>query len=94
MITRSMGDQLLKQYVNAQPHVQQVYAPKTNWNEQSRSSFIIIACDGLWDVMSDRQAVELVNKYSGDKEGVAQFLVDEGLKRGTTDNVTVIVAYL
>ncbi|KAL9180216.1 hypothetical protein ACHAXT_008186 [Thalassiosira profunda] len=61
--------------------------------------FLIVACDGLWDVMEDQEAVDLVRKFVGAKgskarEEVAQFLIDESLRRGSTDNVTVIVYWL
>lgn len=56
--------------------------------------FLIVACDGLWDVLSDQQAVNLVHGFRGERGDVAKFLVEEALRRGTTDNVTVIVAYL
>mmetsp|Transcript_35551 Transcript_35551/g.51948 ORF Transcript_35551/g.51948 Transcript_35551/m.51948 type:complete len:315 (+) Transcript_35551:167-1111(+) len=71
--------------------------------------FIIIACDGLWDVIMDQEAVDMVRKFvestSKNKrgkeqhqriigEGAAQLLVNEALKRGSTDNITVVVSWL
>ena len=58
------------------------------------SSFVILACDGLWDVMSDQEAVDAVREFEGEKRDVAEKLVQEGLTRGSTDNLTVIVAWL
>lgn len=60
----------------------------------NRNKFLIIACDGLWDVFSDAEAVALVNAYKGKKEDVAQHLIQHSLQRGTTDNVTVVVVWL
>jgi serine/threonine protein phosphatase PrpC len=54
----------------------------------------IKGCDGLWDVMSDQQAVDLCLKYQEDKQNMSKYLVDEAIRRGTTDNVTVVVAWL
>ncbi|KAL3823751.1 hypothetical protein ACHAXA_004844 [Cyclostephanos tholiformis] len=68
--------------------------------------FLIVACDGLWDVMSDQEAVDLVRDHrhrerlrarvdddddddDGGK-GAASFLVEEALRRGSMDNITVI----
>ena len=64
-------------------------------------TFIIIACDGVWDVMTDEEAVALVREYVGSGGGAgsksaraAKHLVDTALERGTTDNVTALVVFL
>jgi serine/threonine protein phosphatase PrpC len=85
-ITRSIGDSMVKPYVIAHPHVETT--------QVSSSSVCIVACDGLWDVMSDEEAVRFVREYKGDPSNVASSLVQESLKKGTTDNVTAIVAWM
>ena len=70
---------------------------------------MIVACDGLWDVVSDQQAVELVNEclqelqpaaWQLDSEGRSQaevlalMLIEEALARGSCDNVSCIVIFL
>jgi serine/threonine protein phosphatase PrpC len=50
--------------------------------------------DGLWDVFEDQQAVDMVWKYQDDKENMAKRLINEALTRGSTDNITVVVAWL
>jgi serine/threonine protein phosphatase PrpC len=84
-VTRSLGDAMVKPYVIAQPHV--------DYTRVSTGAMCIVACDGLWDVMSDEEAVKFVRKYSHDPSNVASALVQEALQRGTTDNVTAIVAW-
>ncbi|CAI9777929.1 unnamed protein product [Fraxinus pennsylvanica] len=57
--------------------------------------FIIIGCDGLWDVMSSQCAVTIVRKelmLHNDPDKCSRELVREALKRNTCDNLTVIVA--
>lgn len=88
-VTRSLGDQLLKEYVIAEPSVTETCVPV-----EQNCSFVIIACDGLWDVLSDEEAVDIVRNFGGDKQNVADCLVQEGLTRGTSDNLTCIVAWL
>lgn len=65
--------------------------------------FLIVACDGLWDVMEDQDAVDLVRNYTQkiglknrqqNQKEVASFLVDEALRRGSSDNITVVVYWL
>jgi serine/threonine protein phosphatase PrpC len=63
----------------------------------SRGDFVIVACDGLWDVMDDQTAVNVVLMHLQNgvpPQHVAQCLVDEALRRGTTDNVSAMVVFL
>nr|DAD41848.1 TPA_asm: hypothetical protein HUJ06_016171 [Nelumbo nucifera] len=56
--------------------------------------FLIIGCDGLWDVMSSQCAVTIVRKelmIHNDPERCSRELVREALKRNTCDNLTVVV---
>jgi serine/threonine protein phosphatase PrpC len=77
----------------------------TNNNNVSTShpytngEFLIVACDGLWDVMEDDEAVDAVRAHvakNGPKSrtDVATILVNEALERGSTDNITVVVYWL
>jgi len=52
--------------------------------------FLILACDGLWDVMTNAKAVEIVDKY-GDPVRAAAALRDYAFLLGSTDNISVIV---
>jgi serine/threonine protein phosphatase PrpC len=96
-ISRSLGDQSLKPYVVARPCIHQETVRVSDG-----TSFLIIACDGFWDVVSDTQAGQLVRQYllfnqdeeDAAKESVAEFLVQVALQYGTTDNVTIVVAWL
>lgn len=92
-LTRSLGDHLLKRYVIAHPYVRQESLDLSTATAE-KPSFLILACDGLFDVLSDQAAVNLVLNYSGEKSDVANHLVEEALRRGTTDNVTAIVVWL
>ena len=61
--------------------------------------FLIVACDGLWDVMEDDEAVDTVRDHVAQnglasRTEVASILVNEALERGSTDNITVIVKWL
>ncbi|CEL95824.1 unnamed protein product [Vitrella brassicaformis CCMP3155] len=69
--------------------------------------FMIVACDGLWDVIDDQTACNLVMEGLEElkkvlpnldirmmSEIVSRMLVEEALVRGTSDNVTVLVVFL
>lgn len=56
--------------------------------------FLIMGCDGLWDVMSSQCAVTMVRKelmQHNDPERCSKVLVKEALQRNTCDNLTVVV---
>ncbi|KAL0561788.1 hypothetical protein IC582_002231 [Cucumis melo] len=56
--------------------------------------FLIIACDGIWDVMSSQQAVNVVRQglqRHDDPERCARDLVLQALRLDSFDNLTVVV---
>lgn len=57
--------------------------------------FIIMACDGLWDVIETQEAVTLVRKYLDElkltRRQACEKLVDMALRLGSTDNVTAML---
>jgi serine/threonine protein phosphatase PrpC len=71
---------------------------KTN-NTTSRSSavvdeFIVLACDGVWDVMTSQQAINFVRRrlfVHRDVRRAASELVDKALRLSSIDNVSVVV---
>jgi len=89
-VTRSLGDHCMKEYVIAKPYTSET---SIDIRPETDISFIILACDGLWDVIKDQEAVDFVVDRIREKELVAKYLVEEALKRGSTDNITVSVAF-
>lgn len=86
-VSRSIGDRLLKPYVTAAPEV-------TRYTVSSKDAYLLIASDGLWDVLSNSEAASLL--MAAQKQGIkpqaaAQLLVQEALLRGSADNITVMV---
>jgi len=56
--------------------------------------FLIIGCDGLWDVMSSQFAVSMVRKElmaHNDPQRCSRELVQEALRRDCCDNLTAVV---
>ncbi len=61
---------------------------------EKRTDFIILACDGLWDVMSSDDAVRIVYhalERTRDLGRVCRYLVNLALRRGSRDNVTCMI---
>lgn len=80
--SRTFGDGAfkVKQIVTAEPDVRCKEI-------QPGDEFIIIASDGLWDVLSNQDACAIAARAGTAKEA-ARLLVEEALSRGTKDNVT------
>lgn len=61
---------------------------------QDQDEFIIIACDGLWDVMDSKLAVAFARRSlqtHNDVQRTCEELVAEALRRDSSDNVTAMV---
>ena len=88
MITRSLGDHLMKEFIINKPYI-------FNTKLEDDDNFLIVACDGLWDVIEDQQAVDflLENKELSCND-LAKRLVVKALESGSTDNLSVIVLKL
>ncbi|XWS31876.1 hypothetical protein CRYUN_Cryun23aG0113200 [Craigia yunnanensis] len=92
-VSRALGDWDMKfpkgssSPLIAEPEFRQVVLTEDD-------EFLIIGCDGIWDVMSSQHAVSLVRRglrRHDDPEQCARDLVMEALRRNTFDNLTVIV---
>ena len=60
----------------------------------SQDEFVLVASDGLWDVVSNEDAVALVHDTVKNPSMAAKRLVVEALARGSGDNVTAVVCFL
>ncbi|XAR56950.1 Phosphoprotein phosphatase [Bertholletia excelsa] len=92
-VTRALGDWYLKflsgsaSPLTAEPEIQQTMLTEDD-------EFLIVACDGIWDVMSNEYAISLVRRglrHHNDPEQCARELVNEALRLNTSDNLTAIV---
>jgi protein phosphatase PTC1 len=85
-VTRSLGDNYMKEYVTGAPYT-------TETDVDTNDEFVIIACDGLWDVCDDQTAVDLVREEP-DPQSAAQRLVDYALQHLSADNLSCMVVRL
>ncbi|KAB5556713.1 hypothetical protein DKX38_007622 [Salix brachista] len=92
-VARALGDWHIKgpkgskSPLSSEPEVEEI-------NLTEEDEFLILGCDGLWDVMSSQCAVTMVRKelmLHNDPEICSKALVTEALERNTCDNLTVLV---
>lgn len=86
-VSRSFGD-FDSKYITCIPDL---YKYKINKNDK----FFIVACDGLWDVMSNQDAVNLIlHFYNANKKiNIAKKLAEHAIKLGSADNITIIIIF-
>ncbi|KAG6400185.1 hypothetical protein SASPL_137010 [Salvia splendens] len=92
-VSRALGDWHMKRPkgsaspLSAEPELQDMLLGEDD-------EFLILGCDGLWEVMSSQCAVSMARKelmLHNDPEQCSRELVREALKRDTCDNLTVVV---
>ncbi|KAG7663024.1 MgPP2CL-1 [[Candida] subhashii] len=86
-VTRSLGDSYMKDLVIGKPFT-------TATEVTPDDEYIILACDGVWDVISDSKACSLVTELFSkgyDAHGAAKKLCQLAMDNSTTDNVTVMI---
>ncbi|KYQ92794.1 protein phosphatase 2C-related protein [Tieghemostelium lacteum] len=86
-VSRALGDHFLHPFVSCEPDI---HGP-INIDSHSKNQFMIMACDGLWDVMSDDEAVQMVLPLINDPESACIKLRQEAYNLGSTDNISIIV---
>jgi protein phosphatase PTC1 len=89
-VSRSFGDLAFAPRLSVEPFTSSVAL-------QSTDAVLIIACDGLWDVVTDQEAVDFVIRVcsrGADVDLAAQQLRDEALTRRSSDNISVMVSLL
>jgi len=86
-VSRAFGDIDLKKWgLCADPYISQTLLLPTD-------TFLIVACDGLWDVATDQQAVDVLIGETNPQK-MSEKLLYYALDHGTKDNVTIIVVNL
>ncbi|TGO57752.1 hypothetical protein BCON_0062g00220 [Botryotinia convoluta] len=83
-VTRALGDAYMKDLVTGHPYTTETVI------QPDSDEFIILACDGLWDVCSDQEAVDLV-RHQQDPVAAAKQLVEYALARFSTDNLSCMI---
>jgi serine/threonine protein phosphatase PrpC len=97
-VSRAFGDLDVLPYVT---HVPEIFNYKINIT----SKFIILGCDGVWDVLSSQDAVDFVikemiinsthkeNYHTHTLKNIAKKLGEYAIKKGSGDNISVIIMF-
>ena len=83
-VSRAFGDRSFKQFVIPDPDV------RRHEIDAAADECVILATDGLWDVVSNEDAVKIAHGIE-DAERAATKLCEVAYERGSFDNVSVIV---
>lgn len=85
-VSRSFGDRPLKRFVIPTPDVREEQL-------SPRDDCVILASDGVWDVISNQEAVTLVQGIP-DAQRAVRRLVEEAYSRGSLDNISAVILKL
>ena len=90
-LSRSIGDKYLAPWVIPDPEVKQFRISQHN-------RYVVLATDGLWDVVSNAETMKIVDSVLGAKKNrkqqireAANELLGLARSRGSQDNLTVLV---
>lgn len=82
-VARAFGDKSLKVHLSSDPDVREEWVC-------AGDEFLIIASDGIWKVVDNQEAVDLISKIK-DPKAAAKQLTDEALGRRSKDDISCIV---
>jgi serine/threonine protein phosphatase PrpC len=97
-VSRSFGDLDVLPYVTHEPEI-------FNYKITMNSKFVILGCDGVWDVLSSQDAVDFViremiilpthveNYHTHTQKNIAKKLGEYALKKGSGDNISIIIMF-
>ncbi|XP_030764187.1 SH3 domain-containing protein C23A1.17-like isoform X2 [Sitophilus oryzae] len=90
-VSRAIGDADYKPHVIAIPDVREIPL-------DGGEDFLVLACDGIWDVLSEdavaQEVYYLIKEKPDDTERISKHLVQFACCQNSTDNISVIVVFL
>ena len=88
MVARSLGDAQNQPYVTSEPYV-------AHFEMSDTDEFLVLGCDGIWDVLTDDEAIDLVRDLTRLQHPAPAVAVrDIAFAAGSTDNLSCVVLYL
>lgn len=85
-LARSIGDFYLKRWVISDPYISNI--------KKNNCSYIVLASDGIWDVMNFNDVHNIVSSKTLSDEQKVDIVIQQALKRGSMDNITVTLVFM
>ncbi|XP_042391775.1 probable protein phosphatase 2C 74 [Zingiber officinale] len=85
-VSRSFGDLSLKEWIISEPEIKNIHLTPD-------CEFLILASDGLWDKVTNQEAVDVVSRHGSLLES-CKVLIELSCRRGNKDDITVMVIQL
>ncbi|TMW60528.1 hypothetical protein Poli38472_000570 [Pythium oligandrum] len=88
-VSRAFGDRSLKipaPCVSSEPEIK-------SYQVHEDDLLIVIATDGVWDVLTNQDAVDIALHLFDDSKAAAEAIVKEAYRRGSHDNITATVIH-
>ncbi|EGD78411.1 hypothetical protein PTSG_09107 [Salpingoeca rosetta] len=86
-VSRSFGDYTLKV-----PHPIVSYQPETRIERVGPNDyFLLLACDGVWDVLSNQEAINIAKEHYTKPDEAARAVIQAAYDKRSNDNLTAMV---
>lgn len=88
-VSRAIGDAKDKKYIIGEADV-------VTHTLDGTEEYLVLACDGVWDVVNNNEMRDCVNKHflsGGKKQMLAKAICDFARNEGSSDNLTAIVVF-
>jgi len=100
-VSRGFGDYRFKGTAHL-GQVDQRVSPSPDIIVQNRNmesdEFLVLACDGIWDVNSNKDCVDIIHEIISEGETdlglVCEEVIDVSLRKGSKDNMTTLIVQL
>jgi len=96
-VSRALGDFEYKN-VDGKGPTEQLVSPEPEFyikeRDGTRDEFLVLACDGVWDVMSDEEICSFIGhrmKIHENLETICNEVIDTCLYKGSRDNMSIII---
>ena len=93
-VSRAFGDFDLEKYITYEPEI-------FKYKIKQEDKFMIMACDGLWDLLNNQDIINYILMKYYDKDGnrininknIAKELAKIAIKEGSGDNISIIIRF-
>merc|ERR1711976_600190 len=96
-VSRALGDFEYKNVEGKGP-TEQLVSPEPEFymkrRESDKDEFLVLACDGVWDVMTNEDICSFISarmRVTDNLEQIANEVIDTCLHKGSRDNMSIII---